>query len=163
MQQCGSALSTHISPPPWASLPPQCPPFTPLGCHRTWGWTPWDIKQLSIIIYSALGNACISVLLSQFVPPSPSLGVLTSLFSTLAFLFLPLKEVHQGYFSRFHTYVLIYNICFSFWLTSLCVKGSRFVHLSSIHSDLFLFIGWVIFHYMHVPHLNILIEFHSAS
>ena len=32
---------------------------------------------------------------------------------TSAFLFLPLKEVHQGYFSRFHAYVLIYNISFS--------------------------------------------------
>ena len=60
--------------------------------------------------------------------------------STSAFLFLPLKEVHQGYFSRFHTYVLIYNICFSL-PDLLCVKGSRFVHLSSTDSDLFLFTG----------------------
>ena len=92
---------------------PTAPYPSPLGCHRAPGWTPWAIKQLSIVIYSTHGNACISVLLFQFVPPSPSLSVHTSLFSTSAFLFLPLKEVHQGYFSRFHTYVLIYNICFS--------------------------------------------------
>ena len=53
------------------------------------------------------------MLLSQFLPPSLSPTVFTSLFSISVFLFLPLTEVHQCYFSRFHTYVLIYNIWFS--------------------------------------------------
>ena len=149
MQQCGSALSTHISPPPWTSLPPTAPHPSPLGCHRAWGWTPWAMKQLSLSHLLYTWQSLYSGLLSQSVPPSPSLSVLTSLFSTSAFLFLPLKEVHQGYFSRFHTYVLIYNICFSL-PDLLCVKGSRFVHLSSTDSDLFLFIGLVIFYCMYV-------------
>ena len=36
-----------------------------------------------------------------------------SLLLSIGSLFLPLKEVHWGYFSKFQTYVLIYNICFS--------------------------------------------------
>ena len=49
------------------------------------------------------------MLVSQFVPPSPSTAVSTSLFSTSASPFLPLVP----FFSRFHIYVLICNICFS--------------------------------------------------
>ena len=49
-------------------------------------------------------NACVSGLLSQFVPPSPSSAALTSLFSMSASLFLPCKEVHL---SRLHMYALI--------------------------------------------------------
>ena len=43
-----------------------------------------------------------SVLLSPFVPPSPSPAVFTGPFSTSASLFLPCKEVHQDHFSRFY-------------------------------------------------------------
>ena len=47
-----------------------------------------------------------SVLISQFVPFSPSHSVTTSLFFTSASLFFPCKKVHQYHFIRFHIYVL---------------------------------------------------------
>ena len=53
------------------------------------------------------------MLLSQFVPPSPSPAEYTSPFSMSASLFLPCEQVDQYYFSRFHMYTLIYDICFS--------------------------------------------------
>ena len=53
------------------------------------------------------------MLLSQFVPPSPSPAVSTSPFSMSASLFLPYKQVHQYHSSTFHIYVLMYDICFS--------------------------------------------------
>ena len=108
MQQCGSALSTHISPPPWASLPSY-----PSRLSRSTRLNSLSYKTTfhqSSILHMAMH---VSMLLSQFLPPSPSLTVFSSLFSSSVFLFLPLTEVHQWYFSRFHTYVLIYNICFS--------------------------------------------------
>ena len=40
-------------------------------------------------------------------------------------------------FSRFHIYVLIYDICFSLWLTSLCVISCRFIHLIKTDSNVF--------------------------
>ena len=41
---------------------------------------------------------------------------------------------------------------FSFWLSSLCLTGTRFIHFTrndSNHS----FYGWVTFHYIYVPHI----------
>ena len=48
-----------------------------------------------------------SVLLSQFIPPSPALTVSISLFSMSESLVLPYKEVHQYHLSRFYIYALI--------------------------------------------------------
>ena len=113
MQQCGSALSTHRSLPPWASRQPTAPPPSRLGCHRARGWTPWSMKQLSLshLFYtrqSLYFRATLSICSTLSLPQCAHKCVFTS-----AFLFLPLKEVHQSYCSRFHAYVLIYNICFS--------------------------------------------------
>ena len=38
-------------------------------------------------------------------------------------------------FSTFHIYVLIYNLFFSFWLTSLYITGFRFIHCSRTDSN----------------------------
>ena len=43
-------------------------------------------------------------------------------------------------------------LSFSFWLTSLCIIGSRFIHLIRTDSNVF-FYGWVIFHCVYVPQL----------
>ena len=52
----------------------------------------------------------------------------------------------QGYcyhLSKFHIYALVYCIgvflywCFSFWLTSLCIIGSNFIHLIRTDSNVF--------------------------
>ena len=42
--------------------------------------------------------------------------------------------------------VNIQCLFYSFWLASLCIIGSRFIHFSRTNSDAFLFYGWVIFH-----------------
>ena len=54
------------------------------------------------------------MLLSQFIPPTPSPAVSVSLFSMSVSLLLSCTWVHQYHFSRFHMYVLIYDICFMF-------------------------------------------------
>ena len=60
-----------------------------------------------------------SIPISQFIPPPPPphpcFPPLVSIrfFSTSVSLFLPCKPVHLYHFSRFHIYVLIYDICFS--------------------------------------------------
>ena len=58
----------------------------------------------------------------------------TSLFSTFASPLLPCKEVHQYHLSRFHIYTFIF-----LFLTSLCIIGSRFIHLIRTDSNAFLF------------------------
>ena len=47
------------------------------------------------------------------LPHLPLPTVSTWLFSTSLSLFLPCKYVHLYHFSRFNTYVLIYNVYFS--------------------------------------------------
>ena len=66
----------------------------------------------------------------------------TSLFSISAALFLLCKWVHQYNFSRFHTYALIYDICFS--LSDLlhsvhqALASSTSLQLTQINSFLWL-------------------------
>ena len=51
------------------------------------------------------------------------------LFSTSVSPLLPWKYIHQCHLFRFHIYVSIQYLYFFFWLTSLCITSSRFVHL----------------------------------
>ena len=44
--------------------------------------------------------------------------------------------------------------CFSFWLTSLCIVGSRFIHPIRTDSNVFFFNSWVIFHCVYVPQFS---------
>ena len=44
----------------------------------------------------------------------------------------------------------IWHLCFFFWLTSLCITGCRFIHLTTTVSNSFLN-GWVIFYWINVP------------
>ena len=63
----------------------------PLSCRRVLVWAPWVIEQITTAIYFTRGNICISTLLSQFIPLSPSLTVSRSLFSLSASPLLPCK------------------------------------------------------------------------
>ena len=111
----------HI--PSLLNLPPHP---THLGCHRTADWSSLHHKanfhQLSDFTD---GSVYVSMLLTQFVPPSPCPCVhkSTPYMSPL----LPCRYVYH--ISRLHIYTLISEICFSLsdWLHS--VIGSRFIHL----------------------------------
>ena len=62
-------------------LPTSLPHSTPLGQHRAGSWAPCVISSFPPAICFTRGGVYMSVLLSQFVPPS-SCAVSTSLFST---------------------------------------------------------------------------------
>ena len=129
VQQCKSATVTYVAPPSAASLPPH--PI-PLGPHRAPAWAPCVTQRLPAI-YFTRDSVHLSALLSQFIPPSPSLAVSTSLFST-----------------RFISAIFLDSICiclnigyslFSFWHTSLCVRGSRFIQFTTTDSNPLLFMA----------------------
>ena len=42
---------------------------------------------------------------------------------------------------------------FSFWLTSLCMTDSRSIQICTNDPIPFLFYGWIIFHFVYVPHV----------
>ena len=79
----------------------------------------------------------VSMLFSQISPPSPSPTESIRLIYTLVSL---LQSCTQGYcyhLSKFHICVSILYWYFSFWLTSLCIIGSSFIHLFRTDSNLF--------------------------
>ena len=99
-------------------------------CHRV---------KFPLPIHFSYSNVYISTLLSQFVQPSPSPAVSTSLFSMSAFLLLLYKQFHQYNFSRFHIHAIIYN-CFSLTYFALYSR-LQFIRLTKADSDLFLFMA----------------------
>ena len=80
IQHYESAISIRIFSPSWASLPPPQPHPTPLGCHRAPRWVPVSTSKFPLAIYILHMVIYVSVLFSQFVPPS-SPAVSTAPFS----------------------------------------------------------------------------------
>ena len=76
-------------------------------------------SKFLLVIYFVHISVYMSIPISHFIPPPPpspthfSPMVFICLFSTSVSLFLLCKPVHLYHFSRFHIYVLIYDICFS--------------------------------------------------
>ena len=79
----------------------------------------------------------VSMPFSQIIPPSPSPPESKTLFYTSVSLFLSRIQGYRYHLSKFHIYVLAYCIGFSFWLTSLCIIGSSFIHLIRTDSNVF--------------------------
>ena len=84
---------------------------TPLSCHRAMGWAVSHSK-FPLATYFIYSNVHVSMLFSQFIPPSLSPTVSISLFSRFASPLLPCKYVPQYHLSRFCTHVNI-HLCLS--------------------------------------------------
>ena len=72
---------------------------------------------------------------SQIILPSPSPSESKSLLYTSVSFLLSCIQGHHCHLSKFHIYVSILYWCFSFWLTSLCIIGSSFIHLNRTDSS----------------------------
>ena len=139
----------HICP-----LPPESPPLpTPSHPSRVSQSTKMSslcpYGTFSLAIYFTNDSVFMSMQLSQCVPPFPFPLCVQSPFSMSASLLLPCKLGHQYYFSRFHIYALIYEICFSLSDLLMLYKhealgsciSSRFIHLTRTDSKTFLFMA----------------------
>ena len=72
----------------------------------------------------------------RLLPQSPKV---CSLYLCL-FCCLTYKGCHY-YLSKFHKYVFIYCIGIFFWLTSLCIIGSSFIHVIKTDSNVFFLVA----------------------
>ena len=80
----------------------------------------------------------VSMPFSQIIPPFPSPSESKSPFYTSVSLLLSRIQGHHYHLSKFCIYVSVYCIgVFSFWLTSLCIIGSSFIHLIRTDSNVF--------------------------
>ena len=96
-------------------LPPLPPPTTthPFRLSQSTDLSSLHYTANSHWLFTLHGNAYVSILLFQFVPPSPLPTMSTSLLPMSASPLLPCKQVHQSPLSRFRIYALICDTCFS--------------------------------------------------
>ena len=86
-----STIGICMSPPSGTSLPPLAP-FHPSRLSQRTGFEfPAASRKFPLATCFTYGNVCASMLLSHFVPPSPSPSVPTSLFSKSVSPLLPCK------------------------------------------------------------------------
>ena len=128
-------LSCTPLPPPSQSHPSglvQCTGFEcPISCIK-----------LGLVIYFTYGNVYVSMLISQIIPPLPSLTESKSLFFTSVSLLLSCTYGHHYLpFQIPYISVNIQHWCFSFLHTLLCIIGSSFIHLIRTDSNEFFLIA----------------------
>ena len=95
------------------SLPPTflIPPLQVVTKHQT--DFPVLCSSFPLAIHFTFSSIYTSMLLSHFIPASPSHPVSSSPLSMSASLFLPCPQVHQYHFFRFLMCALVSSICFS--------------------------------------------------
>ena len=109
VQQPESAICRHISPPPWASLPPAC--RSPLGHRRAPSWAPCASQRLPTGCFTRAGVHVPAPLAVCPVLSFPCCVHWSTLCTCVSVL--PCGEVHRYRFSGLCVYVLICGICFS--------------------------------------------------
>ena len=114
-------------------------------------------NRFLLVIYFIHISVYMSTPISKFIPLPPTppphfphFGS-TCLLSTSVFLFLPCSPVHLYHFSRFHIYMLIYDICFSLSDLLHSVWQSLGRSTSLQWPNFIPFYDWVIFHCIYVP------------
>ena len=147
-----SAMDLHVFPIP--ILPPTSLPIPSLWVipvHHPQALVSHIHPGLAICF--TLDNIHDSMLFSQIIPPSLS----PIQYSPVLYICASSSVLHIGLSlaSFYIPYICgsILYCCFSFWLTSLCIMGSSFIHLIRTDSNVF-FNGWVIFHSVYVPQLS---------
>ena len=140
LQYCiGFAIHQHESTTGIYAFPimnPLPPPssYHPSGLSLCTGFEcPVSCIKLGLVVYFTYDTIHVSVPFSQIIPPSPSPTESKRLFNTSVSLLL---SCIQGYHYLLSKFFLI-SKCFSFWLTSLCIIGSSFIHLIRTDSNVF--------------------------
>ena len=91
IHQHESATGMHLSAPSWASLPSPTP-HPPSRLSRSTGLGSLCHTENSPAVSFTYGKVCVFMLLSQFVPPSPSHTVSTSLSLCLSLHYCPANK-----------------------------------------------------------------------
>ena len=137
-------------------LPSHFPPHpTPLDGQRAQGWAPCVTQEIPTGIYYTYGNVYVSIVLPQFVPPSPSPTVSTCLVFYVCISATPL-QIGSSVPSFYIPYICV-NTWYLFfrWFTSLCIT-SKFHYFFIWKSSCFSLTFHTHSHYFfqHIDHLT---------
>ena len=128
----------YMCSPSWTLLPPPSP-YHPSGSSQcTSPKHPVSCLEPGLATRFIYDIIRISMPFSHIIPPSPSPTEPKRLFYTSVSLLLSHIQGYCYHLSKFHIYALVYCIgVLSFWLTSLCIIGSSFIHLIRTDSNVF--------------------------
>ena len=122
--------------PSQTPLPPPSPSHPSGSSQCTSPKHPVSCIEPGLEIHFTYDTIHVSMPFSQIIPPLPSPTASRRLFYiSLSLLLFHIQSYHY-HLNKFHTYALVYW-CFSFWLTSLCIIGSSFIHLIRTDSNVF--------------------------
>ena len=125
----------------WTNPPPPSPYHLSGSSQCTSPKHPVSCIEPGLAIRFTYDIVHVSMPFSQIIPPSPSLTESKRLFYTSVSLLLSHIQDYCYHLSKLHIYVSILYWCFSFWLTSLCIIGSSFIHLIRTDSNAFFLIA----------------------
>ena len=116
---------------------------TPPGWYRIdmYVWIPWNIEQIPIgyLLYKwQYKLLCYSLYTSPLSSPLP---VSKSLFSMSLHCYSAHIFISTIFLDSTYIYISKWYLSFSFWVTSLCIIGSKFTHLIRTDSNSFLFMA----------------------
>ena len=119
-------------------LPPPSPSHPSGSSQHTSPKHPVSCIKPGLAIHFTCDNIHVSMPFSHIILPSPSPTESKTLCYTSVSLLLSCIQGYHYHLSKFHIYVLVHCIgVFSFWLTSLRIIGSSFIHLIRTDSNVF--------------------------
>ena len=135
----------------WTPLPLPSPSHYPSGLSQCTGFEcPISCIKLELMIYFTYDNTRFNVILSNhptlaFFHSPKVCSLYLCLFSCLAY-----KVIITISLNSIYIYVIILYCCFSFWLTSLCIIDSSFIHLIRTDPNAFFLIAelYSVFYYL---------------
>ena len=119
----------YLCSPSWTNLLPPSPSHPSGSSQCTSPKHPVSWFEPGLAVHFTCDNLHVSMPFSHIIPSSPSPRVQKTVLYMCLFCCLPYRVIVTIFLNSIYICVNILYWCFSFWLTSLCIIGSSFIHL----------------------------------
>ena len=131
----------YMCSPSWTPLPSPSPSHPSGSSQCSSPEHPVSCIKPGLVIHFTYGVLHVSMPFSHIILPSPSPTESRRLFNTVfCCVSFAVSHIGSSFPSSYILYICVSVLywCFSFWLTSLCIIGSSFIHLIRTDSNVFL-------------------------